>query len=71
MLGFAVAAKADLVFSCSGGSDCNGNTYAVSVVSHTGNTYVIEYDVKVAGIGGSNGYTGNATDVVEAYLFTA
>jgi hypothetical protein len=66
MLGFAVTAKADLIYSCNSPADCNGNTYAVSVVSHTGSTYVMEYDIKVAGIGGPTGYTGSATDVVEA-----
>ena len=66
MFVFSGAAKAQLIYGCSGGSACNGNDYAVSVVSHTGSTYVMEYDIKVAAIGGPTGYTGSASDVVEA-----
>jgi hypothetical protein len=66
MLSFAVAAKADLLFTCTAGSACDGDTYAVSVVSQTGSTYVMEFDIQIAGIGGAGGYTGSATDVVEA-----
>ena len=66
MLSFAVVAKADLLFTCTAGSACDGDTYAVSVVSQTGSTYVMEFDIQIAAIGGAGGYTGSATDVVEA-----
>jgi hypothetical protein len=39
MFVFSGAAKAQLIYDCSGGSARNGNDYAVSVVSHTGSTY--------------------------------
>jgi hypothetical protein len=60
-LAFAGVARADLVnFSCP--TDCSGNLYAVGLVSHVGNTYVLEYDIEVLST-----YTGNlASDVVNA-----
>jgi hypothetical protein len=60
-LAFAGVARANLVnFSCP--SDCSGNLYAVWLVSHVANTYVLEYDIEVLST-----YTGNlASDVVNA-----
>src|SRR5262245_28998689 len=49
------------VFGCSGGSACNGNQYEVFEVSHVGNTYVIQLDIKVL-----NSYTGNLTDYINS-----
>ena len=50
------------LFGCTAGTDCNGNAYAVSVVSHVGNTYQLELDIQVLPT-----YTGNQwTDTVEA-----
>ena len=55
------------MYSC--GGECNGNTYALSVASHTGSTWVLEYDIKVQGIGGASGYTGSSSDLVHAISF--
>jgi hypothetical protein len=42
--------------------DFNGNEYAVSLISHVGNTYQLEFDIRVL-----PGYTGNKwTDLVDS-----
>jgi hypothetical protein len=52
-------AQASTSFSC--GGDCNGNLYAVSMLSHSGNTYTLEYDIQV-----TNSYTGGPSDFINA-----
>ncbi len=54
-------ARADVLTYVCGGSGCNGNLYAVWLVSHIGNTYVVEYDIDV-----TSGYTGSPTDLIKA-----
>ena len=50
------------LYSCAPGAECNGNEYGVSVLSHVGITYQLQYDIHVL-----NTYTGNKwTDVVAA-----
>lgn len=47
--------QAALIYSCAGtATQCNGNEYAVFEVSHVGNVYTWQVDIKV-----TNSYTGN------------
>lgn len=56
------ASTASPIFSCGGGSKCDGNSYALYVTSHVGDTWQLEFDIKVLGT-----YTGNKwSDVVNA-----
>jgi hypothetical protein len=57
------AARADiLTYGCpTNTANCDGNLYAVSMVSHTGNTYVLKYDIEVTA-----SYTGNLTDLINS-----
>lgn len=56
----AQPARADIAYSC--GTGCNGNEYAVWLVSQSESTYVLQLDIKVTA-----DYTGNQwTDVVNA-----
>jgi hypothetical protein len=49
------------VYSCGGGSACDGNLYAVWVVSQTATSYVLDVGIQV-----NSGYTGNTTDFINA-----
>src|SRR5690242_3011865 len=59
------SAFANINYDCqaSGGASCDGNLYAVSLVSKTGNTYVLEFDIKVTS---SYADAPNFTDVVNS-----
>lgn len=54
-------AVAGPVYSCTAGTACDGNAYALYVKSHVGDTYQLEFDIDVLST-----YTGNQwSDVVE------
>ena len=57
----AGAVHAAPVYSCGGGSACNGNLYAIWVVSQTTTSYVLDVGIQV-----STNYTGNVTDFIDA-----
>jgi hypothetical protein len=61
LLGGASALSAGPVYSCGGGSACNGNLYAVWVVSQTATSYVLDVGIQV-----TDGYTGSKTDFLDA-----
>jgi hypothetical protein len=64
LLLLSVPLSADTVnYTCdaSNAGACNGNLYAVWLVSHTGDTYVLQLDIEV-----TSDYTGNSTDVVNS-----
>jgi PEP-CTERM motif-containing protein len=50
--------------TCSGGTDCNGATYAVVVTNVSGDTYNVKFVIDV------DGYNGNSTDFVKAVAFS-
>jgi hypothetical protein len=60
LVGGASALYAGPVYSCGGGSACNGNLYAVWVVSQTATSYIL-----VVGIKATTGYTGSAVDSID------
>ncbi|MEO8050159.1 MAG: PEP-CTERM sorting domain-containing protein [Acidobacteriota bacterium] len=60
LVGGAFSAKAAPVYSCGGGSACNGNLYAVYVISQTATSYVLGVGIQV-----TNSYTGNTTDTID------
>jgi hypothetical protein len=49
------------VYSCGGGSACNGNLYAVWVASQTATSYVLDVGIQV-----TTGYTGSNSDFINA-----
>ena len=61
LLGSACSLSAGPIFSCSDvpASGCNGNLYAIWVVSQTATTYDLEVDIQV-----TNSYTGSITDSI-------
>lgn len=61
LVGGAGAVYAGPVYSCGAGSACNGNLYAVWVVSQTATSYVLDVGVQV-----QDGYTGSKTDFLNA-----
>jgi len=63
LLGGACTLSASPVFSCSAPtvSDCDGNLYAIWVVSQTATSYDLEVQIKV-----TNSYTGSTTDSINA-----
>ena len=61
LVGGATALYAGPVYSCGGGSACDGNLYAVWVVSQTATSYVLDVGVQV-----TSGYTGSHTDFINA-----
>lgn len=53
---------ADPTYGCPDASKCNGNEYAISIISHVGNTWQLEVSVQVL-----SSYTGNKwTDLLSA-----
>ena len=60
LVGGASALYAGPVYSCGGGSACNGNLYAVWVVSQTATSYILD-----VGIQATAGYTGNKIDTID------
>lgn len=60
LVGGASALYAGPVYSCGGGSACDGNLYAVWVVSQTATSYVLNVGVQV-----TSGYTGSTTDSIK------
>ena len=61
LVGGASALSAGPVYSCGGGSACNGNLYAVWVVSQTATSYVLDVGIQV-----TDNYTGSKTDFLDA-----
>ncbi len=61
LVGGASALYAGPVYSCGGGSACDGNLYAVWVVSQTATSYVLDVGIQV-----TSGYIGSTTDFVSA-----
>lgn len=59
LVGGASALYAGPVYSCGGGSACNGNLYAVWVVSQTATSYVLD-----VGIQATTSYTGSVVDAI-------
>lgn len=49
------------VYSCGGGSACNGNLYAVWVVNQTATSYVLSVGIQV-----TSNYTGGVVDTIDA-----
>ena len=60
LVGGASALYAGPVYSCGGGSACNGNLYAVWVVSQTATSYILD-----VGIQATAGYTGGKADTID------
>jgi hypothetical protein len=60
LVGGASALYAGPVYSCGGASACNGNLYAVWVVSQTATSYVLDVGVQV-----TSSYTGSKTDFMD------
>jgi len=60
LVGGASALSAGPVYSCGGGAACNGNLYAVWVVSQTATSYVLDVGIQV-----TNNYTGSKTDFID------
>ena len=60
LVGGASALYAGPVYSCGGGSACDGNLYAVWVVSQTATSYVLDVGVQV-----TSGYTGSTIDSIK------
>ena len=60
LVGGASALSAGQVYSCGGGSACNGNLYAVWVVSQTATSYVLDVGIQV-----TSNYTGSKTDFID------
>jgi len=61
LVGGASALYAGPVYSCGGGSACDGNLYAAWVVTQTTTSYVLDVSIQV-----TSGYTGNASDFINA-----
>lgn len=59
LVGGASALYAGPVYSCGGGSACDGNLYAVWVVSQTATSYVLDVGIQV-----TSNYTGSTTDYI-------
>jgi hypothetical protein len=59
LVGGVGALQAGPVYSCGGGSACDGNLYAVWVVSQTATSYVLDVGIQV-----TNNYTGSKTDFI-------
>jgi hypothetical protein len=59
LIGGSSVLNAGPVYSCGGGSACNGNLYAVWVVSQTATSYVLD-----VGIQATTKYTGSVVDAV-------
>jgi hypothetical protein len=60
LIGGASALYAGPVYSCGGGSGCDGNLYAVWVVSQSANSYVLDVGIQV-----TNDYTGSKSDFID------
>lgn len=60
LVGGASALYAGPVYSCGGASACNGNLYAVWVVSQTATSYILD-----VGIQAQTSYTGSAVDTID------
>jgi len=60
LVGAASALYAGPVYSCGGGSACNGNLYAVWVVSQSATSYVLDVGIQV-----TNDYTGSKSDFID------
>jgi hypothetical protein len=60
LVGGASALHAGPVYSCGGGSACDGNLYAIWVVSQTATSYVLDVGIQV-----TSGYTGAKTDFID------
>ena len=60
LVGGAGALYGGPVYSCGGGAACNGNLYAVWVVSQTATSYVLDVGIQV-----TNDYTGSKTDFID------
>jgi hypothetical protein len=61
LVGGAGALYGGPVYSCGGGSACNGNLYAVWVVSQTATSYVLDVGIQV-----TDNYIGSKTDFLDA-----
>jgi len=59
VIGGARALHAGPVYSCGGGSACDGNLYAIWVVSQTATSYVLDVGIQV-----TSGYTGSTGDYI-------
>ena len=59
LVGGASALYAGPVYSCGGGTACNGNLYAVWVVSQTATSYVLDVGIQV-----TTDYTGSKSDFI-------
>jgi hypothetical protein len=59
LIGGTCSLRATPIYSCVGGSACDGNLYAIWVVSQTATTFSLEVDVQV-----TNSYTGSMTDSI-------
>ena len=67
LAGGASALYAGPVYSCGGGSACDGNLYAVWVVSQTATSYVLDVGVQVTNnYLTANGGPGSTTDRIDA-----
>jgi len=67
LVGGASALYAGPVYSCGGGSACDGNLYAVWVVSQTATSYVLDVGIQVSNnYLTTNGGPGSNTDFVNA-----
>ena len=67
LVGGASALYAGPVYSCGGGSACDGNLYAVWVVSQTATSYVLDVGVQVTNnYLTANGGPGSTTDRIDA-----
>jgi len=60
IVGGISALNAGPVYSCGGGSACDGNLYAVWVVSQTATSYVLDVGVQV-----TSSYTGSTVDSIK------
>jgi hypothetical protein len=60
LVGGTTALYAGPVYSCGGGAACDGNLYAVWVVSQTATSYVLDVGVQV-----TSGYTGSTIDSIK------
>ena len=61
-LGVIPNASGSIVFTCPDATPaCNGNLYAVSLVSQAGNTYVLQFGIQV-----TNAYTGGQSDLLHS-----
>ncbi len=67
LVGGASAVYAGPVYSCGGGSACDGNLYAVWMVSQTATSYVLDVGVQAtSNYLAANGGTGSNTDFINA-----